>query len=110
MTAPQLPPDRGWMGDPKRGAALGRVSSTPPLQAPRFYLSELRLDAGGYDAGGTYWGVGRIEITSLSWRRVHRMYRAVTADGAAEMFFRADDREQARAKVLERYPGARFYR
>jgi len=50
----------GWMGDPSRGAAMGRpsrithVSQLPPRSV---YLSRVKL-IDGYDEGGAYWGVG----------------------------------------------------
>lgn len=53
----KLSKDRGWCGDPRRGAALGRPNQNlngdfkvEPLPTPD-----------GYDEGGTYWGVGSPE-------------------------------------------------
>jgi hypothetical protein len=48
-------PDRGWCGDPGRGAAMGRSSDLPldthePLTIRRVPIVD------GYDPGGTYWG------------------------------------------------------
>ena len=86
----------GWMGDPRRGAALGRVSRPPsPDSALAMRLQYVRLDSGGYDAGGAYWGHHK------------RLYTAFTDDGAHVLFFRADDRAAARAHVLERFPNAK---
>lgn len=101
---PQLPPDAGWQGDRRRGAALGRRDhpASDPHAPRKFFLRYLRLDAGGYDQGGTYWG----HSEPLWW--------AVADDAVAqepvEFFFRAPDRDEARRAVLRRHPGARFFR
>lgn len=49
-------PDRGWCGDPRRGAALGRLSDE--LDGDTLIMRRVPLDDGGYDPGGTYWGSG----------------------------------------------------
>ena len=54
--------ETGWMGDRARGAAMGRpdgtthVSELPPRSV---YLSKVKIDSGGYDEGGAYWGIGQ---------------------------------------------------
>jgi hypothetical protein len=50
-------PDRGWCGDPSRGAAMGRGSDLPFDAACELRIRQVHLD-GDYDAGGTYWGGG----------------------------------------------------
>lgn len=97
---PKLPESQGWMGDPKRGAALGRRDrpSLFPNVSRKFYLQHVPLNSGGYDSGGAYWGVGQ------------RLYWATCPDGSIDFFFRARDRNAAKAEVLARHPGARFYR
>ncbi len=55
MTYDYQKPDRGWCGDPGRGAAMGRASDLPfdtrePLTIRRVPIVD------GYDPGGTYWG------------------------------------------------------
>jgi hypothetical protein len=66
----------------------------------KFWLVRVRLNNGGYDRRGQYYGVGR------------RVYLAqcddVNEGDAWE--FRADSREDAKAVVLRRYPAATFYR
>lgn len=123
---PDLSPAH-WGGDPRRGAAMGRPDKRADAETrSRFSLRRVRLDSGGYDAGGAYWGIGA------------PLYWAGSDDGAAEMFFRLDpatrrqvvaaephdelyrrhhgrlsqwlDRETAKAQVREEYPAARFYR
>lgn len=61
-------------------------------------LSRVRLNGGGYDAGGAYWGIGQ------------PLYWAWTDDGRVDLWFRASDREAAKAHVWHRYPAAKFYR
>lgn len=162
-------PDSGWMGDPRRGASLGRASRdaatiaesaradiamteqtiadlrggfvpgwwdaagnftpnfpTPEsldswiegLEAkmaarradlataesalaetgPKFHLRRVRLDSGGYDSGGAYWGHGK------------PLYEAFTDSGADYMTLRASSRDSAKLEVIEDYPAARFFR
>src|SRR5436190_18893849 len=100
---PALPADPGWMGDRKRGASHGRPDRVhnplgqPWLGTERLYLRRLRLDSGGYDEGGAYWGLGE----PLYW----------ATDGAGvDVFRRARDRPTAKRIILEQYPTARFYR
>jgi hypothetical protein len=67
------------------GSSMGRcgnepVSGDPQRSAPlKFSLQRVRLNAGGYDHGGAYWGIGR------------PLYRA-EADGDAEGGGAAEDR------------------
>lgn len=64
----------------------------------RFHLVRERLDSGGYDSGGTYWGHGA------------PLYRYESADSLNEGYLRATDRGEARREVLAIYPSATFYR
>ena len=48
-------PDRGWCGDRKRGAALGRSSTLGNETEAMCRIRRVPLD-GDYDPGGTYWG------------------------------------------------------
>ncbi len=100
MTTPKLPEDRGYMGDRSRGASLGRSDKHGfPAVSYKVSLQRIRLDRGGYDSGGAYWGIGQ----PLYWARVE-------GPAGFEMFFRASSRDAAKAIVRERYPHARFYR
>jgi hypothetical protein len=94
---------KGWGGDPKRGAALGRV----PLHLPReerkpydgkLYLHRVRLNSGGYDVNGTYFGTG------------DPLYWCADADGRIDFVLRARSRGDAKEAVRETYPKARFFR
>lgn len=67
-------------------------------QSPKVTLQRVRLDSGGYDPAGAYWGIG----SPLYW--------AATDDGSFDSTFRADDRDDAKAIVRQTYPAARFYR
>ena len=88
-----------WCGDPRRGAALGRPTITGDAgYGGRLYLRRIRLNSGGYDRNGTYFGHGR----PLFW--------CASADGAIDRMTRADDREDAKRLMLEEYPNARFFR
>lgn len=91
---------RGWCGDPRRGAALGRRTVHGPRDfAGRFVLRRIRLDAGGYDSLGTYFGDGE----PLYW------YAAETDDGPIEGVLRASSRGKAKSLIRETYPNCRFY-
>ena len=78
-----------------RGAPLGRHDET--LTANPVSLRYVRLDRGGYDSHGTYWGVGI------------PLWRAQDAEGRVR-HVRAVDRDAAKAHVLMHWAGARFYR
>lgn len=98
MTTKTLPESPGWMGDPKRGAALGRgPAKLPDADAPKIELRRVRLNNGGYDTGGAYWGIGE------------PLYWMSNADSTIEEFFRAANRQAAKDYVRQTYPKARFY-
>lgn len=96
---------KGWGGDPRRGAALGRPTVQKGDEAAftgKLYLRRIRLDSGGYDPNGTYFGLGQ----PLYW---------CADDGTSEnhsidFMLRAADRDEAKAAVRARYPNARFFR
>jgi len=89
---------KGWCGDPKRGAALGRSNVVGKYDESKLTLRRVRLNSGGYDPNGTYYGFGE----PLYW----------CADGAGEIDFvlRAADRKAAKKQVRVYCPGARFLR
>ena len=85
-----------------RGADMGRAAKPGPADLPyKFHLQRLRIDAGGYDQGGAYWGLG----APLFW-----VCDDATHSAPVEMFLRAPDREAVKSKIRESYPAARFYR
>ncbi|MNQ25017.1 hypothetical protein D3C85_382290 [compost metagenome] len=92
------------------GAPMGRTESrdtTDTANAPRrFYLERVRLNNGGYDAGGAYWGIGC---------PLYRAYSDTSADGKTnltpvETFHRARTRDDAKTEVRKAYPAAHFFR
>ena len=86
--------------DSRYGAPMGRsngaVAASP---APvKVSLGRVRLNSGGYDSGGAYWGWGL------------PLYRAMSDDGSISEFFRASSRDAAKASVRLAFPSATFYR
>ncbi len=54
-----------------RGSSMGRRACLGDRKSPvKLYLNKVRVDAGGYDSGGAYWGTG--EKVGHLWRRNHR--------------------------------------
>jgi len=91
---------KGWCGDPRRGAAMGRASVT---DAPKDYdgkigLRRVYLNTGGYDSNGTYFGHG----DPLFW--------AANEDGDIDFMLRAYNRDKARELVLAKFPKAKVRR
>jgi hypothetical protein len=87
---------RGWCGDPSRGAALGRptVTDKPKDFDGVLTLRRVRLNSGGYDTNGTYFGNG----TPLYW--------CASDDGEVDFMLRAYGRRTAREQAREVYPKA----
>jgi hypothetical protein len=105
---------KGWGGDPKRGAALGRPTIIPEVprtmtvrlpdpETPWLYFRKIHVNSGGYDPNGTYFGVG----TPLYW--------CADADGEIDFVVRGSCREAAKAgaRAILRahgYEKVRFFR
>lgn len=90
---------KGWCGNPARGAALGRPTIVgDPDFSGRIYVRQVRLDSGGYDCNGTYFGHG----SPLYWY--------ADADNTIDGVLRASNRSVARDEVLEMYPNAKIKR
>lgn len=91
---------KGWGGDPSRGAALGRalIMDAPKDYSGKIHVTRVRIDRGGYDQNGTYWGAG----APLYWCTND------TCDDDIDFVVRAADRESARQRVLDHYPNARI--
>lgn len=87
-------------GTEQRHHEVAKAFLTPPVAAApiKVTLHRIRLDRGGYDSGGAYWGCGQ------------RLYFAGTDDGSIDIYFRAPDRETAKMYLRDKYPAARFYR
>lgn len=69
-----------------------------PACAPLVTLQLVRLDSGGYDPQGAYWGIGE------------PLYWAAADDVDYDETFRAATRDEAKAHVRASYPHARFHR
>lgn len=83
----------------KYGAPLGRFTGPDYLEtsAGPLYLRHIRLNSGGYDSGGAYWG------------QYQRLYWVADQDGNSK-FLRARNRDDAKAQVRVKFPAATFYR
>jgi len=68
------------------------------MTGTRFYLHRIRLNQGGYDCLGRYWGTGA------------PLYMFAREDDAHSGYLRAATREDAKAQVRDAHPGARFFR
>lgn len=84
------------------GAPMGRRSATFPNLDPaeRISLIRIRINSGGYDAGGAYWGIGA------------PLWCAMDHTGECA-YFRARDRAAAKAHVIANHDTpdqVRFYR
>jgi hypothetical protein len=80
----------------KYGAPMGRNTTGEDLTG-KCRLERVRLDSGGYDKGGAYWGT-----PSNLWY--------ASDDAGNEHYLRAYDRAEAKLKLMKKYPGIRFYR
>lgn len=88
---------KGWCGDPQRGAALGRPTYVGDRNySGRLYLRRVRLNQGGYDRNGTYFGTGE------------PLYWCANDDLSIDFMLRASSRHLARASVIARYPNAKI--
>ena len=106
---------KGWCGDPRRGAALGRSDRKGKYDGSKLTLRKVQLDNGGYDRLGTYWGHGE------------PLYWCASDDGEIDFCFRVEVprmvqpflakmpsakviRHYAKQEVKSIYPNARFFR
>lgn len=82
----------------KYGANMGRRNVTTDRNAAMtFRLYRMRLDKGGYDNGGAYWGIGP-----------DALWHAYTETD--QVFVRARTREGAKEAVRTIYARAEFFR
>lgn len=70
-----------------------------PQRPVKLTLREVRLDNGGYDTNGTYFG----------WTRDSTVYWYADEAGTIDATLRATSRKLAKAEIRETYPKARFY-
>ncbi len=92
---------KGWCGDSRRGAALGRptVMKEDTTYHGKLWLRKVRLDSGGYDVNGTYFGGGPPDL-----------YWCANAEGTIDFMLRASSRGEAREQVLDIYHSAKVRR
>lgn len=62
------------------------------------YLRKLKINSGGYDEGGAYWGLGQ------------PVYWASLDDPEFSVTVRAHSRADAKNQISRMYPGIRFKR
>ena len=95
------------------GAPLGRTCDpltnfqVEPTDS-RFTLRQIHINSGGYDPGGAYWGIG----TPLFYWAITITVKGEGWETSDEFsgFFRARTRQEAKQKILNIHPKARFYR
>jgi hypothetical protein len=64
------------------GAPMGRVEERGEPQPRSVRLERVRINRGGYDAGGAYWGIGR-PLYMAHGPGYRRFVRAVDREDAA---------------------------
>lgn len=95
------------------GAPMGRPAFRPADKSMplKFHLQRVRIDNGGYDSGGAYWGHGE----QLYWAcSVEEVETSMWVPGrqevsTVELYARACDREDAKTAVRTQYPNATFF-
>lgn len=91
-------PDKLKPVNSQYGAPMGRPGTFHPANEEKVRVSEVRINRGGYDSGGAYWGLG----APLYWVR--------SDNGDVNEFFRAWSREAAKEKALAVNPNLKFFR
>lgn len=85
----------------KYGAPMGRTGNvSEPDATVTFNLKRVTINSQGYDEGGAYWGTGE----PLYWAF------GEGTEEVQEMFTRAQNRTEAKRKVLLVFPNARWKR
>lgn len=83
------------------GSSMGRRDYGKYYNKPiKVHLNHIRLDRGGYDKGGAYWGIGeRLYLCAADIDDLEVIY----------FFFRAKNRYEAKKIVEKTIPLATFY-
>lgn len=95
------------------GSMMGRRNVLPddPKQKVKLHLQRLPLVDGCYDKGGAYWGGPQTMWIAFT---AHHVYSPVTQQvdliPSAQVYVRANNRHEAKQKVLATLPNAKFYR
>lgn len=84
------------------GSQMGRCNVLPEnTRGPvKLQMQKLRLDSGGYDQWGAYWGRGPFSNIYCAWN----------GEEGCRVFVRAFTRQEAKTNVCISLPNARFYR
>lgn len=95
------------------GAPRGRPENTDGRTLPiKFHLVRMRINQGGYDDGGAYWG--RDAPLYHAWGEtppvMNAGYYGLADDADQEFYLRAYSHDDAKARVLRKFPRASFYR
>jgi hypothetical protein len=77
---------------------LETMAATGKLADIKVSLRRIQINNGGYDSGGSYWGLGQ------------PLYWAGSDCGTVDLWFRASDRDDAKEHVRETFPNVRFHR
>ncbi len=93
------PPVSAKYGAPMGRAGRGEGEYELTANAKPVYLVRCKLDRGGYDSGGAYWGLGE-----------PLYYYSAQPEGLIDGYVRGRTREKAKEAVQRILPGARFYR
>jgi len=101
MTAPSYSTNdpKGWCGDPRRGAAMGRPTVQDGQPEGELFLRRVHL-RDGYDTNGTYFGACINGVPPLWWY--------ADENGNVDAMLRARSAEDAIAQLIKLYPNARI--
>lgn len=105
----------------KYGAPTGRHTGPEPSgNGSKWQLNNIRLDVGGYDRGGAYWGLGKLLYWCCNEAGEEAFFRLDMFDyleahdawtGSSSTWRRHDSRIAAKHVVRRDYdPEARFYK
>lgn len=106
----------GFYNDANRwiatGSQMGRRNILPDdRNAPaKLHLVRLKFVDGAYDRWGTYWGGPANLYIAFTAHFLSPNYSAEVLHNDTQIFIRAESRDEAKAKVREQLPNARFYR
>ncbi len=92
---------------------MGRGDLIPvdPNAPIKLHLQRIKLDSGGYDDGGAYWGFGSPLYWAISATEGLIAYPySEPLEGRARVFVRALSRTDAKEQIAAEIPGATFYR
>ena len=100
------------------GSSMGRRNDLPECTAKpvKLALQRLRIDSGGYDSGGAYWGIGSATSGEMFVAFVPCKTYSPSLPGfeltwkQCRVFTRARGRAEAKQKIRAQLPAAKFYR